>query len=369
MILGQIGEKNVVWFKNSNNYGLFDPLMAHLVSGILKDVPEDTLLRDILTNGQVSQRTAGMILSQTREKVKLWNATFEGVTGMDVAHEYLENFYRSVHYQFHKTVCCVNYGNQRLFEEIHGKFAHLRIVPSKSHHTISTFVMKDRIYLQMDDTFCKAYTWENFHYLQGKLSMLVTMIGHQIPEKDWMGVFHASAISDGNRSLMILGDSGSGKSTALALLHHLGFDCIADDFVPMDSSTKHLFPFGAGISIKKKGVPALRDLYRAFDHGPTFGTCCGKTVSYIPIYPDFEKSYPCNKLLFLAYRELDTFQFERVSKVDAFQQLVPDSWLSGRPGHAAEFIDWFNATESYSLVYNDTQQLFSTVKKILNDEL
>ena len=55
-------------------------------------------------------------------------------------------------------------------------------------------------------------------------------------EAEWMGVFHASAVNYNEENILILGDSGNGKSTSLALLQAQGFQCIADDFVPIDKA-------------------------------------------------------------------------------------------------------------------------------------
>ena len=76
------------------------------------------------------------------------------------------------------------------------------------------------------------------------------------PEDNWMGVFHASALSYKKDTILFLGDSGSGKSTSLALLQAHGFHCVADDFVPIDNDQLvHSFP--AGISIKENSLKTL----------------------------------------------------------------------------------------------------------------
>ena len=72
-----------------------------------------------------------------------------------------------------------------------------------------------------------------------------------------MGVFHASAINYKEDALLILGDSGNGKSTSLALLQAQGFHCIADDFVPVDVKKQKVYSFPAAISIKKSSLETL----------------------------------------------------------------------------------------------------------------
>ena len=41
---------------------------------------------------------------------------------------------------------------------------------------------------------------------------------HQKEEEEWLGVFHASALGDGKKAILFLGDSGNGKSTSLSAL-------------------------------------------------------------------------------------------------------------------------------------------------------
>jgi serine kinase of HPr protein (carbohydrate metabolism regulator) len=55
-----------------------------------------------------------------------------------------------------------------------------------------------------------------------------------------MGIFHASAVSNGEKSILLLDDSGNGKSTSLGLLQANGFTCLADDFIPINSYNKRV---------------------------------------------------------------------------------------------------------------------------------
>jgi len=76
---------------------------------------------------------------------------------------------------------------------------------------------------------------------------------HSKSENDWMGVLHASAIGYQENSLLFLGDSGNGKSTASAIALASGLSLLADDFVPLDKSASVL-AFPAAISVKKHAI-------------------------------------------------------------------------------------------------------------------
>ena len=80
-------------------------------------------------------------------------------------------------------------------------------------------------------------------------------------ESEWMGVFHASAVSNQQKAVLFLGDSGNGKSTSLALLQKHGFQCLADDFVPVAAKNKEVYHFPAAISVKNSSLQTLAPLY------------------------------------------------------------------------------------------------------------
>ena len=52
---------------------------------------------------------------------------------------------------------------------------------------------------------------------------------HDVKEDKWSGFLHASTVSKTNNGFVIIGESGSGKSTSCAILSKNGYDLIADD--------------------------------------------------------------------------------------------------------------------------------------------
>lgn len=70
---------------------------------------------------------------------------------------------------------------------------------------------------------------------------------HNKEEQEWLGVFHASAVSNGKKAILFFGDSSNGKTTSLSLLQANGFTCLADNFVPVDANTKRVYSFPAVI--------------------------------------------------------------------------------------------------------------------------
>ena len=88
------------------------------------------------------------------------------------------------------------------------------------------------------------------HELQGKISMEMTSFFYNKKEDDWIGVFHGSTLNKGNKSIMLTGESGSGKSSLTLILSSNGYSLVADDFSPISNEMKH-YKFPAAISVKE----------------------------------------------------------------------------------------------------------------------
>jgi hypothetical protein len=194
---------------------------------------------------------------------------------------------------------------------------------------------------------------------------------HKKEENKWLGVFHASAVSNGKKSILFLGDSGNGKSTSLALLQANGFTCLADDFVPIDADKKEVYSFPAAISIKKNSLETLLPLYPELKNSAEYNfKRLNKIVRYLkPNNTNFLSHLPCKDLVFIKYEKNSALKFDKIAKINAFMQLVPDSWLSPIKENAQVFLDWFDSLNCYQITYSDNNEMIASVAKIFNDEL
>ena len=192
-------------------------------------------------------------------------------------------------------------------------------------------------------------------------------------ESNWLGVFHASALSDGHKNIMFLGDSGNGKSTLAALLVAQGYTLFADDFVPVEAMTQQIYYFPAAISIKEKALETLEPLFPQLKDTPQIDLkYINKSVRYLvtPKLDTTAKTHlPCKKLVFVKYQKNSGLKIEMIAKEKAFEQLIPDSWLSSLSNNAQLFLDWFANLTCYSLTYSDNELMYNCVKKIYRDDL
>ena len=194
---------------------------------------------------------------------------------------------------------------------------------------------------------------------------------HQKEEERWMGVFHASAVAKGNSCVLRLGDSGNGKSTSLALLQAHGFDCLADDFVPIDAQDKMVHAFPAAISVKKNSLQTLLPYYPELERRPGFHYTTGnKYVKYLPprLLASSRKA-SCKALIFIRYTTEEGCKMTRVQNIDVLERIVADSWLSPLASNAECFLNWFERQPCYELDYHDNDKMIAALQTLFKDDV
>ena len=110
------------------------------------------------------------------------------------------------------------------------------------------FKIDHNLYLFKDGNYIGRYKTNEFHLLQGRFALELTNSIFNLDIEQWIATFHASTITYKKEAIMIIGDSGNGKSTLSALLMANGFDVLADDFTPMYKDL-NLYRYPAAISL------------------------------------------------------------------------------------------------------------------------
>lgn len=368
-----VEDKTLVWFENNNEYLVLENRTADIIKRLNKGISVKEIANTLAKKLAVPlDKTIDFVLD-LEKKIYAPKTTINSV---------LENDYRDIKkpkefeftkfYKINNLLFKVEFSTEYELYLVHPKFAHLEVETSiKIDFTFSVFLNNNFVFFYVNKDFIGAWNKNEIHYFQGKFSMELIQKIHQKEENEWMGVFHASAVSNGEKCILFLGDSGNGKSTSLALLQANGFTCLADDFVPIDAKNKEVYSFPASISIKKNSLETLLPLYPELEKSAEFHfKRLNKIVRYLkPNNTNFYAHLPCKDLVFIKYKKNSDLKVDKISKIDAFQQLVPDSWLSPKKENAQLFLDWFSSLNCYQITYSENQKMIATVSKIFKNEL
>ena len=88
-------------------------------------------------------------------------------------------------------------------------------------------------------------------------------------------------------------------------------------------------------------------------------TFIGKTVRYLPVYNINKESangIPVKAFVFVNYSELKEFVFEEVSKKQAIQMLLKETWVNPTQKSVSCFFEWIENTAFYNLQYSKTEE-------------
>ncbi|CAL2101967.1 conserved protein of unknown function [Tenacibaculum sp. 190130A14a] len=369
MIIKSIENKSVVWFEDSNEYLVIEPIVSEILS-CLKDNISKEEIHHIISNkihipdGELSKLIEDVSLLMLPSEIY----TDETIASIEEPMEFL----KSIFYQINQVVFRIDFASEYELYLVHPKFAHLEIESSDVvQHHFKVYSNSNFISFLIDGENVGIWSISEVHYFQGKFSMKIVELIHQKPEDKWLGVFHASAISNGEEAMLFLGDSGNGKSTSLALLQANKFTCLADDFVPVDTQSQEVYSFPSAISIKKNSLETLLPIYPELETSAEYHfKRLHKIVRYLPPKnSDYTQHLPCKNLVFIKYIKDSELQCSKISNIQAFEQLIPDSWLSPLKENASIFLDWFSNLNCYQLTYSNNQKMIATVEKLFKNEL
>tara|TARA_B110000285_G_C15080572_1_gene593266 strand:+ start:559 stop:1695 length:1137 start_codon:yes stop_codon:yes gene_type:complete len=367
-----IEDKTIVWSSSSNQYVIVENQTAEIIKRLSKGDPTALVSRELAAKLSLPISNAIELVTKIQQtflnpkKSKNLAPTKE-LTNSSIPKNYLVEKY----YKINNTVIKAAYKGLKECFLVHPKFEHLQVPPTKYDSCFEVFIKDDAIFLFVNSQFINTWESQDVHYFQGKFSMELIQQIHKKQEEQWMGVFHASAVSDTQNALLFLGDSGNGKSTSLALLQTHGFTCIADDFVPVALQNQEIYSFPAAISIKKSSLETLLPYYPELNKATEYDfKTTQKIVRYVkPNNSDYTTHLPCKGLVFIKYLENAPTTCAEISKIDAFERLVPDSWISPKKENAHAFLNWFDHLACYQLTYSNTKQMVAEVSKLFKDEL
>ena len=367
-----IEDKRYLWLERTNQYVVLEQEAFKVAEKLIKGEIPETIATHLETTLSVPFEAALKFVKELEDQI-LNSST----KGQEKSINYLSkttipsDFEITTTYQVNNTLIKVSYKSDVEASYIHPKFAHLETDKLNKVTDFKVFITHDKIYLAINNKVKYGWPKEEIHYFQGKFSMEFIQAMYDKEESEWMGVFHASAVSNQQKAVLFLGDSGNGKSTSLALLQKHGFQCMADDFVPIAATNKEVYHFPAAISVKNSSLQTLAPLYPILNDTKEYHLKrLNKRVRYLPPnYTDTQTHLACKDLVFIKYQKDAALSFSKICKQKAFEQLVPDSWLSSKKENATSFLEWFASLNCYQITYSQTNEMVASVSKIFNNDV
>lgn len=361
----------ILWFKIANKYLILDDENFILVNCFLNSENSAQFNNLINLNLPSSMEESNVIYNELETLLTALNKSEDDkldLTSSSKFHLNKKKAYLTNYYFFNGISFEVNYDSNDIQNLIHPQFAHLEINEPeiKSNCVFHIIFLKGYIHFFKNKNHLGSYKGIEYNLLQGKFAIELLCLITNTNESEWLATFHASAIANNKEAIMLIGDSGKGKSTLATVLMDSGFYLLSDDFTPMLAYTQNIFPYPAAISIKKKAFDVLETLsdkitYKTFQ-SPNINKGLIRYVA--PLNPKFD-SLPCHKIILVNYKQNSKTVLEKIDIKKALNILIPESWISPIPSHVEIFLNWLEQCVFYELSYSDNTEAVAVLKTIL----
>lgn len=350
----------LLWYEKSNVYSVVENDFRNLLHDYLECSSIDTFKSKLTTVD--SSTDANLVVKNLNSYLEQCNTKVDDIGELDTSFNTSKRQI-SKNYSFNSKVFQFNFDSDLVKKIIHPSIAHLEandfLIPDIIY---DVYIENDQLCLFKNEELVRTVPKRDYHLIQGKFAMELLSYIHNKEESDWLGTFHGSTISDGENSILFIGASGKGKSTLCALLTAKGFKLVADDVSPMLASDSHIYHNPSAISIKEGSFGLLRPLISGFDDLPNtlFNKSKG-VIKYLPCKNPVKDCYPCSAIIMVNYSKDSETSLESISIKEALETLIPESWLSPKPLHAKQFLDWLSQTPTYKLTYCSTESVINEI--------
>lgn len=357
------GDYFLLWYAVSNSYSVVDLNFKNILERYLECNTLDTFFEGInLEEVNTTKKALTQTLTTYLKGCNIPNIRTEDTP------ENL-NYAKRVstkYYTYNGKTFQIYFNATAVQNIIHPALAYLETQSKEAIAIIfDIYTAGDRIYLFKDEKIVVSYPKQEYHKLQGKFITHLLGYIHDAEETDWIGTFHGSTITDGNASILFIGQSGKGKSTLCAILAANGYQLVADDVSPLSSKTANIHNNPSAISIKHGAFNVLEPMIKGFNSLPTTQLHKSKgLIKYVAPAPLKKTHYPCRQIILVNYqKDADTI-LKKITITKVLETLIPESWLSPNPKHAKQFLDWLQTLAFYEITYSDTESVLKEIKTI-----
>ena len=365
----QVGDNSILWFEKSNRYIIVENKVLRLIQCFLNSNSKAGFEQYLVTL-EMDSDTTDSLYQEISSFLKDCNIARIEQEIPDISFDRSKRN-EPAYYRIDNQLIEVNFESEDIKNLIHPQLAHLSVHKNtqEPNHVFDIYVENDEMCLFQNESIIGSYPLKEYHLLQGKFAMLLLCVLAHTKELDWLGTFHASTIERNGQAVMVIGDSGSGKSTFTALLLANNYNVLADDITPILASDQKVYKYPGGISIKSGAFKLLNSVIPDFGKLPEFYINPYKGyVKYVPSksYSHFLKGYPCKSILCINYQEGEPVTLESMPINEALEVLIPESWLAPQPERAQQFLDWIKDVSFYKLTYSNHQDAISKFSELFD---
>jgi len=370
----KIGQSYLIWFQNSNLYFQLEKPAWFVFRKLIKQYKTETIAKEFSTRYSYSFEESLAFVSEIRLKIeeinqpeKPKNNTLQTLEGLD---QYISTAYSIHRYLLGNKIIEFSYGTQWLENYIHPLINHLETredIDEKPYFEL--FAFQDRVVFRFNNVVKGSWASDESNLVKGKIFMELINVLHNKTDADWLMTVHASAITNGQKTILLSAPPGSGKTTLAALLQANGYQLISDDFVPIDQESFHAYPFPIAMSVKEGSMEVLTSHYPALEKKQLNYITSEKSVRYLPVENKMMNMiFPVQGFIFVKYDNTVDFILEKLDEVRGITLLLEQTWVAPTKGNTAIFLEKVLQNPFFQLTYSNNQKALDAITQLFENE-
>jgi hypothetical protein len=370
----KIGDSYLIWFQNTHLFFHLEEPAWYVFKNIVKGYKKESIAKEFTNRYSLNYDDSLKFVTEIRQKTDEMNKDYGDTSyfesNVNDINTYLYTINSTYLYDMFKKTIKFTYEYQWLENFIHPLITHLKTTDKSDFNShFELFTYNNRIFLRVDKTIKGSWEEDESEYVKGRIFIEMLNVIHDKTDEDWMMTVHASAISNGRKTILFSAAPGSGKTTFAALLQANGYYLISDDFVPIEQSTFKAFPLPIAMSVKEGSLNLLKDLYPNLENSPLININSKKKVRFLPVDNKIIKmEFPVNEIVFIKYDKSVNFHLEKIEPVEGLKRLLNEAWIPASPSNIEIFLDKILKVSFYSLNYSDNQKALKEIDQFFKND-
>lgn len=370
----KIGNSHLVWFKESNLYYQFKEPVWFVFKKLREKTKFNKIAREFSKRYNYSENESINFVDEVYLKINELSQPDNSIENPELQLpnliEFKYNVYAVHNYSLGNKLIQFTFETSWLENYIHPLIEHLETENKNSiPNHLELFTFNGRVIFRFNGQIMGSWSDDESHLTKGKIFMTLLNVMYEKKDADWLMTVHASALSNGKKTMLFSAPPNSGKSTIAALLYTQGYQIISDDFVAIDRQSFKAYPFPSAMSVKDQSLDFLKPMFPALEHKKLNYINDEKSVRYLPLdNPTSEMIFPVKEFIFVKYDKSVNFKWEKLETLEAIILLLDQTWVAPTFANAEMLFDKVEESSFFKLTYSNTEKALQTLKQLFEND-
>jgi hypothetical protein len=372
----KIGSSYLVWFQNSNFYIQLEEPAWFVFQKVIRRYKTDTIAKEFAERYGVNHKESLAFVCDIRTEIEKMNRKGNSAEHhkkdfeVNNNHTFEPRFVH--HYRFGNKIIAFSFENEYFEHYLHPLICHFETKEENNEMPLfELFAFQDQIVFRFNGEVKGIWSKDETHLVKGLIFTFLINVIYDKKDDDWLMTVHASAITDGKKTILFSAPPNHGKTTIAALLQDRGFKLISDDFVPIDRNTLSAYPFPIAMSVKQSSMDLLSSVFPDLSQKPLNYISPEKSVRYLP-YDNgsdlTDRIFPVKDFVFIQYNKSVDFEWEKLDLLKGLKFLLDQAWITPVQGNATILFDKILQLSFYKLTYSNNPKALDAITNLFEND-